>query len=75
MNQSSEFRKAKLTNLVDEYKMGLNCKNNNAKDLAEKIILMYEDENLRRSMSENSRRLANEKFDRKKTYQKIVELI
>ena len=61
--------------LVDEYQMGLNCENSNPQDLAEKLIIIYKNEHLRRGMAINSRRLANDKFDRKKTYQKIVELI
>jgi hypothetical protein len=34
-------------NLVDEYKMGLNCDNNNAQDLANKLLILYNDKELR----------------------------
>ena len=61
--------------LVDEYQMGLNCENNNAQDLSEKLLVICKDEGLRRSMGKNSRRLAEERFDREKTYQKIVALL
>ncbi|WP_062351718.1 glycosyltransferase family 4 protein [Bacillus kwashiorkori] len=68
--ENSEYR-----NLVNEYQMGLNCENNNPKDLAEKLMIVYRDQKLRATMSQNSRRLAVSKFDRKNTYQIIVDLI
>jgi len=62
-------------NLVDEYQMGLNCENNNAKELAKKLLKLCGDEALRKTISQNSRRLAEDRFDRKQTYQKIVSII
>jgi len=55
--------------------MGLNCKNNNAEDLAKKLLQLCEDDVLRKTKSLNSRRLAEERFDRQLTYLKIVDLI
>ncbi len=68
--ESPEYR-----SLVDEYQMGLNCKNNNAEDLAKKLLSLCKDESLRKLMSQNSRRLAEDKFDRSKSYEKISDLI
>ncbi|MBU5436822.1 glycosyltransferase family 4 protein [Tissierella sp. MSJ-40] len=62
-------------NLVDEYQIGLNCQNNNAEDLATKLVQLYENETLRKTMGKNSRKLAQELFDRKQTYMKIIDLI
>ena len=62
-------------NLVNEYHMGLNCENNNPVDLAEKLLVLCKDEVLRKAMGQNSRKLAEEKFDRMQSYSKIVELI
>ena len=55
-------------NLLLEYNAGLNCDNNNAVDLAEKLMQLCEDIDLRSIMGQNSRRLAEERFDRGNTY-------
>lgn len=62
-------------NLVENYKIGFNCENNNANDLAEKIKILCSDEKLRKEYGNNNRKLAEEKFNRSKTYEKIVELV
>ena len=62
-------------NLVDSYQMGLNCNNNDSEDLAEKLLILLKDSELRNQMGKNSRRLAEEKFDRCKTYEKIKNLL
>ncbi len=62
-------------NLVNEYKMGFNCKNGDAEGLADKLQLLIEDENRRLEMGKNARRCAEEKFDRKKSYVEILNLI
>lgn len=62
-------------NLVDEYKMGFNCNNNDPQDLAEKIILLMNDEQLRSRMGANARKCAQEKFDRRKSYKEITDVI
>ena len=62
-------------NLVDEYEMGLNCNNNDAVDLANKIMVLLSDFELRKKMGMNSRKLAEDKFDRKNTYSSLIKLI
>lgn len=62
-------------NLVDEYHMGFNCRNNDAGDLAVKLQLLVNDQQLRHEMGKNSRRCAEERFDRKHSYQQLIEQI
>ncbi len=61
--------------LVQEYRIGFNCNNGDIESIAEKIEFLYNDREQRVEMGENNRRLAEEKFDRNKTYPQIVELI
>ena len=61
--------------LIDEYNAGINCENGNIEELADAIERLYNDAELRRKMGKASRKLAEEKFDRAKTYKKICELI
>ena len=61
--------------LVDEYRMGFNCRNGDAADLAEKLERLMNDPDLREEMGRNARRCAEEKFDRAKTYRKLTEVI
>lgn len=68
--ESMEYR-----NLIDDYKAGLNVLNNNAQDLSSKIEKLYNDKNLIKELGANNRKLAEDKFDRKKTYIKIKEII
>lgn len=68
--ENKEYR-----DLVEEYQMGFNCKNNDAVDMAGKIKLLIDNKQLRIKMGRNARRCAEEKFDRKNTYKKIVDLI
>lgn len=68
--ENEEYRK-----LVEDYNMGLNCIPGNAKDVAKKIEYMIKNKDEMKKMAENSRLLAEEKFDRKKTYLEIVEII
>ena len=65
--ESSEYRK-----LIDDYHMGFNCKNNDSFDLAEKIRILVDNGELRKSMGANARRCAEERFDRRKSYQKLM---
>lgn len=67
---SPEYRK-----LVDTYQMGFNCNNGDADDMAEKLERLIQDESLRLQMGKNARRCAEEKFDRKFTYQEILKVI
>lgn len=68
--ESEEYRK-----LVDDYQMGFNCRNNDAADLAEKLNILILDPTLREQMGRNARRCAEERFDRKNSYQALVEVI
>ena len=61
--------------LVRKYKMGFNCKNNDAADLADKLKLLANNETLRRRMGENARRCAQEKFDRKTSYAQLIKAV
>lgn len=61
--------------LVEEYRMGLNCTNDDAADLAEKMKILIKDKNLRNEMGKNARRCAEERFDRKNSYKELVEAI
>lgn len=67
--ESKEYKE-----IVDKYKIGFNCKNDKY-DMANKIEILLEDKELRIQMGENNRKVAEEKFDRKKTYPKIVKII
>lgn len=62
-------------NLVDDYQIGVNCENGNIKQLSEAINRLINDRDLRKRLGKNNRRLAEEKFDRLKTYQDILDLI
>ena len=61
--------------LVDEYRCGINCECGNAQNVADAIEKLCLDENLRIEMGKNHRRLGEERFDRRKTYQKIIDYI
>lgn len=60
--------------LLNEYNAGISC-TNNPKDIADQLLYLINNPKIRRIMGDNSRRLAEEKFDRKNTYLKIVNLI
>ena len=68
---NEEFRK-----LVEEYKFGMNYEPQNADSLAEAIIRMVRLQNEERELlGRNARKLAEEKFDRKKTYLSILKMV
>lgn len=66
--ESEEYR-----NLLVQYKAGINCECENSMEIANAIKKLITDYTLRKKMSENSRKLGEECFDRKKTYYKLVE--
>lgn len=68
--ESEEYRE-----LIFEYQAGFNCINGDVHDVSEKLLELINNQGLRREMGGNNRRLAEERFDRKKTYQKIVEML
>ena len=60
--------------LLTTYNAGYNC-DNTVEDVKEKIEQLINNKELRLEMGKNNRKLAEDKFDRKTTYNKIVELI
>lgn len=60
--------------LVNEYKMGINCESGNCLQLAESIIFFLNNEEVAQQMGANARKCAEERFDRKHTYKEIFEL-
>ena len=61
--------------LVEEYQMGFNCVCGDAADLADKLAELLADPVMRREMGANARRCAEERFDRKHSYLKLVDAI
>lgn len=61
--------------LVLSYDMGFNCNNDDAVELAEKLIVLMQNESERKRMGKNARRCAEEKFDRKNSYKEIIDVI
>lgn len=68
--ESKEYR-----DLVEKYKIGFNCNNKDFIDVAAKIEILINDNSRIKTMGLNNRKLAEEKFDRKKTYGYIKNLI
>lgn len=62
-------------NLVEEYKVGINVKNDNIDEFAIAISALVENPNLREEYGRNHRLLAEKFFDRGVTYQKIEEYV
>lgn len=62
-------------NLIDEYEMGLNCECGDSQDLANKMLELIEDEQMREEMGQNARKCAEDKFDRKNSYKQIYKII
>ncbi len=60
--------------LVDRYRCGLNCRCEDAPDMAKKLKALIDDPQLRKTMGANSRRLAADVFDRRVEYPRIIEL-
>lgn len=68
--ESPEYRA-----LIEEYQCGINCECGNAEQVAQAIEDLAADKELRKQMGENSHLLAVEKFDRRNTYNKIIEAV
>lgn len=58
--------------LLQEYDAGISVENGNVEQLASAILNLYEGDNLRNAMRENAKRLYEEKFDRQKSYPKLI---
>ncbi len=65
---SQEYR-----DLLDKYSAGINCISGDKISVADAIEKLYRQEELRTSMKANSLKLADERFDRRRTYQKLVD--
>ena len=61
--------------MVEQEGFGVNVDAENEERLVKAILDLYDDAPLRAKMSLNARRCAEEKFDRKKAYGKILEMI
>ncbi len=68
--ESEEYRE-----LVKKTRMGFNCKNEDADRLADKLLLLIENEKLRLQMGKNARRCAEQRFDRANSYQVLLKCI
>lgn len=67
---SKEYR-----DLIEEYKMGINVEPGDSVGVADAILKLYTDIELRKSMGNASRKCAIERFDRKNTYELICRII
>lgn len=61
--------------LVEKFDIGLNVENSNPDDMANKIELLLKNEEMRKEMGVNHRKLAEARFDREKTYLQLLELV
>lgn len=61
--------------LIDKYKCGINCEVGNAHQVANAIIKLVKNPELRYEMGKNHRQLGIERFDRRNSYKSIVKLI
>ena len=60
--------------LVDKYQFGINVEPGKPEPLKEAILEYYQDQNAAVLAGRNARQLAETRFDRKTSYQKIVEV-
>ena len=67
---SKEYRE-----MLETYNCGINCPNNDVKSFSNAIKKLYYDKDLRNTMRKNAIIMAQENFDRKKTYMKFIELL
>ena len=67
--QNTEYRK-----MISTCRAGINC-NGDAAEIADALRALIQDPKLRREYGANNRKLAEERFDRGKTYKKIIDLI
>lgn len=62
-------------NLLDSYECGINCEVDSVNQVAKALQDLIENPQMRKQMGSNSRRMAEERFDRRNTYQQIVRVI
>ena len=68
--ENEEYRR-----LIEEKEIGINVKNNDINDMSNAIEKLYTDCDKRKLYGKNNRLLAIERFDRKNTYKKIIDII
>ena len=68
--QNSEYK-----DLLNQYEAGINIESENVKQLADAIAYLINNPDERQSMGNNNRKLAEDKFDRSKSYQSIIKQI
>lgn len=61
--------------LLEVYGCGVNCEVESVEQVAEALQELIENPEKRKKMGTNSRRMAEERFDRRNTYQQIVKVI
>lgn len=61
--------------LLETYECGINCEVESVEQVAKALQELIENPEKRKQMGENSRRMAEERFDRRNTYQQIVKVI
>ena len=61
--------------LLDQYNAGINCDNGDINQLANAIRKLCDNPQLRLELGNNNRRLAEERFDRERSYIPILELL
>lgn len=64
-----------MRELIRHYKVGINVEAEDADMLGRTIVYLFDSPKKRMAMGKNARRLAESKFDRKKAYKEIVDLI
>ena len=62
-------------NLLESYGCGINCDVESVQQVADALQELIENPEKRKQMGENSRRMAEELFDRRNTYQQIAQII
>lgn len=68
--ESKEYR-----GLISLYNAGINCRCECVEDVVNALRELINNSQLREQMARNSRKLGVEKFDRRKTYRQIVDII
>ena len=63
-----------IERIVNECKCGLIYESNNSEDLAQKVISLYNDDELRNSMGENGNREVLQKYNWKSTAENLIKL-
>jgi glycosyltransferase involved in cell wall biosynthesis len=68
--ESQEYR-----DLLTEYNCGINCSVASSEEVSIALKELIENEEKRVEMGKNSRKLGEEKFDRKQSYKELLKVI